>query len=170
MSVDPTPLHRLSPLEVTTTLRDEVCQLIDQSEILDLTWKDIRALAVYLDVYRVAPGSLIFQEGDLQAFACLVLDGEVEIYKQNLHAQRKTVVILGRGKFFGEMAIIDQDPRSASAVALKKTMLAILTKEKFSRLIMENPALAVPLLIKWAKGLSQRLRRASGMLVEHLEH
>jgi CRP-like cAMP-binding protein len=66
------------------------------------------------------------------------------------------------------MAMIDGERRSATGRASQDTLIAVLSRGRFETLIAERPGLGVRLLIRIARILSQRLRLASGQLVDHL--
>ena len=70
----------------------------------------------------------------------------------------------------GEMTIVDGEPRSATAVAVASSTLAVLTQENFLLIMRDKPALSAKLLLKIAQLLSQRLRLTSGILVDYLEN
>lgn len=169
MTTETSTAAGLTPIAPSASLANEIAEMIDVTEVFsDLPWAGIQILATYFQPYRVGTGGAVFREGDTGNFACFILDGQVDVHREDINHEVKTIISLGPGKFLGETAVIEDDARSASAIASKPTILIILTKENFLRLIHEKPALAISLLIKWAHGLSQRLRRASGMLIEHL--
>lgn len=99
-----------------------------------------------------ADGGVVFVKGDHGEFAYLVRSGEVEIRSAG-HAFE----VVGPGGLFGEMALIDGGPRSASAVASKATELVVIDQETFARLTREVPDFA----IKVMQLLAQRLRNAN---------
>ena len=72
------------------------------------------------------------------------------------------------GKTFGEMSLVDGEPRSASVLADEKTTLIVLTADDFARLASEIPRLAIKVLLKISKLLSQRLRHTTGVLADHI--
>lgn len=146
-----------------------MCQIIEDTQAFgELNYSQIRVLAKYLEVFPAEKGSLIFNEGDPGDFACLLLEGRVDLYKENTRRQRKLITSLGAGKIFGEVALIDSDTRSATAIAAGSAPVIILTRAEFQRLSEEKPGLALKILTKFAKVLSQRLRQTSGSLVEYL--
>ncbi len=100
-----------------------------------------------------ADGGVVFVKGDRGAFAYLVRSGEVEIRGAG-HA----LEVVGPGGLFGEMALIDGGPRSASAVARKATELVVVDRATFDRLLREVPDFA----LKVMRLLAVRLRRANG--------
>src|SRR5262245_48620581 len=76
------------------------------------------AMAIENCINEYGVGDVIFEEGSTGRELYVVLDGVVEIAKIN--SGRKNVIIaLGRGEFFGEMAVIDGSSRSATAIAAK---------------------------------------------------
>ncbi len=96
-------------------------------------------------------GGVIFVKGDRGEYAYLVRSGEVEIRGAG-HA----LEVVGPGGLFGEMALIDGAPRSASAVASKATELVAIDRPTFVRLVREVPDFA----IKVMQILALRLRAA----------
>ena len=100
---------------------------------------------------------------------CLIARGKASVVKGDQSYGMKYLATLGPGKTFGEMALFDAEPRSASVVATEKTLLLVLTKEGFEALAAEMPQLALRLVMKLARMMSERLRKTSGALSEHLE-
>ncbi|MBN1620922.1 Crp/Fnr family transcriptional regulator [candidate division WOR-3 bacterium] len=83
-------------------------------------------------------GEIIFSEGDTGNEMYLIKSGNVRIYKLTGRIQH-TLAVLKEGNFFGEMAILDQSPRSASAEASTDVELVIFDKEAFISNIRKNP-------------------------------
>ncbi len=134
----------------------------------DFEWHDIEALADYMQAYEAGKGTVLFREGQGGDFLCLIIEGKVDIVKEDIDGKRKTIAVVGPGKTLGEMAIIDGEPCSATAIVSEPVVLTILTQANFFRIINEKPALATKILLKLARLLSQRLRLASGLLVDRL--
>lgn len=78
----------------------------------------------------VSAGDFVFQEGEPGDEAYIIASGEVEILRKNAMGER-TLAILGRGDILGEMALIDDQARMASAKARKDTELAVIPQETF---------------------------------------
>lgn len=149
--------------------KEEICEMIADSRLfMDLDWKDIEALAGYVQCYQVSAGTIIFKEGDPGSYMCLLVKGEVEIFKCDQEGKPHRIVQIQRGKTVGEMSIVDGEPRSATCIASQPSVLLLLTKDSYNRMIHDRPVLAVHILSKLAKLVSQRLRGVSGQLVEHL--
>lgn len=135
----------------------------------DFDWAQIQSLSAYVQIYRSAPGIELFREGEQGDFMCVVLEGKLEIRKEDNAGVRKTVATVLPGRSLGEMAMIDGEPRSATAVVIEPAVLAVISRENFARMLHDKSALAGKLLHKIAQLLSQRLRQTSGILVDYLE-
>ncbi|HZR75236.1 cyclic nucleotide-binding domain-containing protein [Bradyrhizobium sp.] len=102
-------------------------------------------------------GEVIFEEGSSGRELFVVLDGQVEIAK--LNDGRKTVIVtLGKGEFFGEMAVIDGSSRSATAIAAApSTRVMRINHARFVYLVSQQPAFALMVM----DALSKRLRASN---------
>jgi len=105
------------------------------------------------------PGQVIFREGDTSQEAFRILRGRVEI---SILADGKPVILaqLGEGDIFGEMAMVDERPRSASAQALDVTECEVLTPENFNELVLSRPEVLIPYMASFF----ERLRTANDRL------
>ena len=100
----------------------------------------------------VAPGTVIFEEGDAGQEMFGVIEGTVE-----LRLRSGRVLTLGADDIFGEMALIDSSPRSATAVAVAETTLAVIDRRRFLFLVGETPTFALQVM----SNLAERLRAAT---------
>ena len=105
------------------------------------------------------PGQMIFREGDTTQEAYRFLKGRVEI---SIAGEGKAVILaqLGEGDIFGEMAMVDERPRSASAQALEVTECEVLTAENFNEAVLQRPEILIPYLASFF----ERLRTANDRL------
>ena len=104
-------------------------------------------------------GDVIFEEGSAGRELFVVLDGRIDIVKQN-GAANTIVVTLGKGEFFGEMAVIDGSARSATAVsAAPNTRVMRINHARFVYLVSQQPAFALMVM----DALSKRLRASNAM-------
>ena len=133
-----------------------------------LSHRQAVSLAGYTGFYETEPGSTILHEGGDDGCMLLVDSGRVEILKSESDAGMKPVATIGPGQSFGEMSLIDGQPRSASAVAVTQVSLLMLSREDFTHLSEEDPSLGVALLFRVAHVMSQHLRKTTGRLVELL--
>jgi CRP/FNR family transcriptional regulator, cyclic AMP receptor protein len=111
-------------------------------------------MAIEKCINEYGVGEIIFEEGSTGRELFVVLDGEVEIAKIN--GGRKTVIVtLGKGEFFGEMAVIDGSSRSATAIAASAdTRVMRINHARFVYLVSQQPAFALMIM----DALSKRLR------------
>src|SRR6516165_1401390 len=102
-------------------------------------------------------GDVIFEEGSTGRDLYVVLDGNVEIVKIN-GSQKTVIVTLGKGEFFGEMAVIDGSARSATAIsAAPNTRVMRINHARFVYLVSQQPAFAMMIM----DALSKRLRASN---------
>jgi len=104
--------------------------------------------------HSIPKGEVIFKEGNFADCAFIIEKGRVEISETGEDGTRKVIGILKENDIFGEMGLIDQMPRSATATALEDCVISVLTRESFENLSKHNPDALMPLL----KVLSIRLR------------
>lgn len=103
---------------------------------------------------KLNPGEILFEEGDKGEVMYLIREGKIKITKGK-GEDEKVLAVLKEGDFFGEMAIIESAPRSASAIAATNVSLLVIDKETFRSKIKENPLIEYVL-----ETLSRRLRAA----------
>ena len=164
-------LDSLKLLGTGKAFQDELCSMISTTQMFrDFEWHDIEALSGYMQAYEASAGTTLFREDEKGTYLCLIINGKVDIYKKDHNSVQKIVSTISSGKTLGEMAIIDGERRSATAIVNEPTTLAILTENNFLRIVTEKPALATNILLKISRLLSQRLRQTSGKLVDYLDH
>ena len=105
-------------------------------------------------------GAVIFKENDEGNDMFIIIQGIVEIRKSTGQSSSKILTTLQKGDMFGEMAIIEKQPRSASAVAVQPTRVLVLNEKLYENMIGSNPDFAR----KMNKVLSERIRRADAII------
>lgn len=105
------------------------------------------------------PGEVIFQEGDPGNTMFVLRAGRVRIVKQ-VRGGEKTFAVLGPGEFFGEMAILNGKPRSATAVAMEPVTLVEIDAVRFESMITTQAEIAVRIIQK----LARRLENADALI------
>jgi CRP-like cAMP-binding protein len=111
-------------------------------------------------VVEYEPKEFIFQQGDPGDLMYLVQAGEVEVL-QDLGGHENQVAVLERGDFFGEMAVLDEEPRTHSVRALSPAKVIKIDRAGFQSMLVRNAEIAVRMIRK----LSLRLLSAEDMLV-----
>ena len=99
----------------------------------DLSEDSLHQLAHKLEEQTLPAGHVLFHRGDLGDSLYLVRNGRVKVYVENLHGEELVLNQFGAGESFGEMAIVDQRPRSASAKTLEPSTLLKLEREGRAR-------------------------------------
>ena len=109
-------------------------------------------------------GDVIFVEGSTADRFYIVMEGRVEVWKNFYDPKPDLLAIHGSGRFFGEMALIDDLPRSATVVAKEKTRLLYLYRDDFRRLIRERSSIALSVMT----GISYMVRNSNDSFVDDL--
>ncbi len=106
-----------------------------------LSDKDLKLIVKASKDRKFEAGETIVQKGEGGVGFYLVLEGSVEIKSDGT-----TLAKLGPGQFFGEMSVVDNQPRSADVVALEPSRCLILSAWSFNALISDNPRMALKML------------------------
>ena len=112
-------------------------------------------------VITFKPGETVIEEGDEGSWAYVILSGKARVFK-NTGSGEVTLAVMDNGQVFGEMALIEDRPRSASVKAETNLKLRVIDRDQFNQLLRENPSRLIPIM----KSLFERLRQASDMLAE----
>jgi len=108
---------------------------------------------------RIAAGTVLFREGDKGEEMFIVQSGKVKISKK-IRGVEKTLATLEKGEFFGEMAILNDKPRSATAETIEDCEMLVIDRKTFETLLRSN----VEIAIRFIKRLADRLREANDQM------
>jgi rhodanese-related sulfurtransferase len=115
---------------------------------------------------RVVPeGSVLFEQGEPGDSFYIIKSGKVRIYRRAENGLEIDLSILDSGQSFGEMAILTGQPRSASAQAIEKTHLIVLTKNQFDRVLKDFPDISM----QFVRQLADWLRKDEMRLEQEVE-
>lgn len=143
-----------------------IAEWLDETTWADaFEWDDLVHFGTYLSAYEVSPNTLIFPEGDLRQCMAILVNGSVEIFKTTETQDQKSLAIIRSPQTFGEMSLIDGQPRSAEVRAATQCEFVLLDKKAFSEMADNHPKLAVKVLLRLSMLMSQRLRQVSGRLI-----
>lgn len=117
----------------------------------NLSRRHLKHVTAVARARRYTPGTSIIRAGDAGTAFYVVIDGTVRVVPASGRARR-----LRAGDFFGEMALFDETPRSATVVADDEVLTLTISRRAFSKLLKKEPSLSYELL----KTLAARLRAA----------
>jgi CRP/FNR family cyclic AMP-dependent transcriptional regulator len=121
---------------------------------------DRRRLAEAIDVRRLAPGEVLFHAGEPGESLYIVRSGEVELFVRDNAGQKIPLTIACANQIFGELALLDRGPRTATALALNDTELLELDREDLLLLFRKTPDAALRLLA----GMGHMTRKADELI------
>ena len=126
----------------------------------ELPQEEVAELADLLILRRFGHGQVIFHHGDPGGLLYIICYGKVKISYSTHDGQEALLAILGAGDFFGELALLDDSPRSATAEALESTESLTLHREDFRNYLSSNPDFTMHVLQTMAK----HIRRLNSQL------
>jgi CRP-like cAMP-binding protein len=114
---------------------------------------------------RVVPaGVVLFREGEQGLEMYIIQSGKVRISKRVRHVD-KTLAILDKGEFFGEMAILNDKPRSASAEVLEDSEILVIDRKTFETMIRTNAEIALRIMRKLAERLQEADNQIENLMI-----
>lgn len=111
---------------------------------------------------RAQPGERIVRAGEQGDSFFYILAGKVKVTRKLRNGEETILSLLGPGQFFGEQALLDGQPRSASVYAVDPTALLVLMRDDLLKFLSADPSVALNIII----GLSERVRRLNQQLDE----
>jgi CRP-like cAMP-binding protein len=130
---------------------------------------EVSLLSQFMQVYRAEPGVEIIREGETGDFMVFLIEGGIEVFKQDRWNAPRLMALVAPGQSFGEMSMIDGEPRFASCVSADQCLMAVLTRDSVARIILEQPTLGAKILMELVLMLSQRLRQTSSKLLNYMD-
>lgn len=121
----------------------------------NLSKEELTQLAQIARERRFDRGQVIFYEGDLGGSLYIIVTGSVKIVIMADDGREHILGLLHQGDFFGEVSLIDGEPRSATAIALDNVSVVMISRDDFIRLLRENPEMSLKIMVT----LCERLRK-----------
>jgi len=109
-----------------------------------------------IEEVNISRGNVIFKQGDFGDAFYIIINGKVKISKHE-DGEDRPVAVLKDGEFFGEMALIEEAPRSASAICVEDCKLYKITQKNFGYIMLLNPAISLKIM----RYMSDRVRKSS---------
>ncbi len=135
----------------------------------NISREQIQSIIGSFETRAYAPGETIFDDGSTQTDGMyIVASGSIKIYKTlpGEEMRQQAVAVLPSGSFFGEMALLDEESRSAGAAAMDDATLLYLSKQSFHSIISKDLVLGHEILSRIAKVMSKRLRDTNNLFRE----
>jgi len=132
----------------------------------DLTPKELTEVEKIVHRRRYKKNETIIHAGDPGLGMYIIVNGSVEIVEEDEKAGKRTLAKLSDGSFFGDMALLDEDPRSASAIALVDSDIMGFFRPDFLDLIYRKPKLGIKVLLALARVIGERLRHTNELLAK----
>lgn len=123
----------------------------------DMDERQLASFLQYMEVLKLLPNSVLCRKGEHGDAMFLVLQGEVRV-RVMVGGRESTLATLPVGECFGELAVIDEGPRSADAITNTDSVVLKISAAALKRLFQEAPALAAPFLLGLSKTITSRMR------------
>ena len=143
---------------------DDLSVLRKVSLFTDFDDQELHTILQAMQKDKYASKSVIFWENDPSTKLFVVCSGSVVVSKKLREEVEAVLARFGQGDFFGEMGLLDDAPRSASAQTEEKSELLVMSRESLYRLLRENPVTASKLLLALLKIFTTRLRETNERL------
>jgi len=126
--------------------------------LADMDDRQLASFLGYMEVQKFLPNGVICRRGESGDAMFLVLEGEVRA-RVLIDERESTLATLGVGECFGEMAVLDESPRSADVISNTESVLLKISAGSLNTLFEEAPALAAPFLLALGRTLTGRIRK-----------
>ena len=131
--------------------------------------RDLAEIADLLIDRKFPKDAVIFEDGSMGDYMYVIHQGEVKVTKMSEDGREKILEILGEGGFFGEMALLDRQPRSASVKTTRACTLLALSRQDFMALLRRNPDISLELIRELSRRLREDNEQIRGLLFERVE-
>lgn len=108
-------------------------------------------------------GQAIFYEEDMGTSFYIIVSGQVKIVMLSCDGREHILGVLKDKDFFGEMSLLDGEPRSATAIALEDVKVLSISRDSFVKLLRENPDICLKILVTLSKRLRQTDKRVESL-------
>ncbi|MEE2679570.1 MAG: Crp/Fnr family transcriptional regulator, partial [Myxococcota bacterium] len=130
---------------------------------------DLESISELLIERRIPKGRTIVEEGLAGDYMYVIREGEVKVTKLSGDGREKILGLLGRGDFFGEMALLDNSVRSASVKTLTETRIAALSRADFLKELRHSPDLSMAVIQELTHRVRQMDEQASSLSFQRVQ-
>ena len=162
------PMKKRAFTEIVVSDFDKINVLSKSHLCAGMNRNEVQSVAPYFIAYQLAPGTNIYEEGDVEAFLCLIVSGSVNVCKDSGLPSEQVIITLGPGETVGEVSVIDEQPRSASVASNTEAVLYALTRRNLVEMYGSSLPLWSKLIFNITLSLCSRLRHTNDMLLDAL--
>jgi CRP/FNR family transcriptional regulator, cyclic AMP receptor protein len=156
-------------MELSLTLEQVIDFLLETTLFGELDAAELGDIVQIMQIQRFRQEQAIFSEGDAGNAWYVIYSGEGSVEKRDPFSPTREVAVLGPHACFGEMAILDDSPRSASVIATKETTVFRFPAAMFEVLLAEHSVAAYKLVHAMAKALCVRQRKMNQQLTDLMD-
>jgi len=148
-----------NPFRKKTTDREIDINFMSSVPLFDtLTRRQKTKLYSIIHVRHYQQGELVFRQGDPGVGLYIVRDGQIDVFTEGSDMTRNKIASLSKGDFFGDISLLNESPRSATAVAAKNSRLFGLFKPDLLSIMDSDPKLGLRFIYRIAQIIAERLR------------
>ena len=147
--------------------KEDIFAVLKQIPIFaDLSRKELAEIERILHRRNFKKGEAVIRKGDPGLGMYIIVKGAVEIMDEDKQDAQKRLAYLEDGAFFGDLALLDESPRSASAFAVTDSDIIGFFRPDFLDLLHRNKKLGLKVLLALAKVVGERLRRTNELMAK----
>jgi len=147
--------------------KEDIFAVLKQVPIFaDLSARELVEIEKIVHKRKYKKSEPIIRKGDPGLGMYIIVKGSVEIIDIDEKNSEKTLASLHDGSFFGDLALLDEAPRSASAIAMVDSEVIGFFRPDFLDLVYRKPKLGIKILLALAKIVGERLRRTNELLAQ----
>ena len=111
-------------------------------KLLSLPSEELKKIALIAEEQALTAGDMLFKQGDVGDSLYIIVSGQLKVFLTSSDGLETFLVNRGPGSAIGEMALLTGEPRSASVQATEDSIVLVIAKQDFDRLLVDNPSLA----------------------------
>ncbi|MBO8152664.1 MAG: cyclic nucleotide-binding domain-containing protein [Candidatus Marinimicrobia bacterium] len=132
----------------------------------DLSPKELREVEKIIYHRHYKEGEFIFRQGHPGLGMYIIADGSVRIVDESGESGKNVIAILAKGDFFGDLALLDESPRTASVVTCEASEILGFFRPDFIDLLHRKPRIGTKILFQLARIIGERLKKTNQLLIE----
>lgn len=131
--------------------------------------KAIESLALMAKCCTFPKNTVIITEKDETDSLYIIISGKVKIFTSDNNGREVTLVTQESGSYFGELALLANEPRSASVITLEKTVCGVISKADFTKWLVDNPDVTLNLLADLSEKVRQLTQKVKTLALSNVQ-